>query len=127
LFEEFKRISLTYNNTVAVSIRVFLDLAVYKYIESENIQSAICAHYKEDIKNISLKKRLEYLKTNKLEEKPKVIVSKLIDHSTQYSLDVLNGFVHGQDSHYLNKQFLNNFWDFLFPLLQNLIDIKEKK
>ena len=126
LFNEFKRISLTYKNTVSASLRVFLDLAVLNYIESEGIENAIKSHYRDDLKNISLKKRLEYIKTNHLSGKPQIIVSKLIDPVNQYSLDVLNGFVHGQDTYNLNKQFLNSFWDFLFPLFEILLDIKEK-
>lgn len=126
LFNELKRISLTYRNTVSASMRVFLDLAVYKYIETEGIENAIKAQYQDDIKNIQLKKRLEYIKTNKLNGKPQNIVSKLIDPSNQYSLDVLNGFIHNHDTHFLNKEFLNGFWDFLFPLFEELLVIREK-
>jgi len=126
LFSEFKKISLTYNNTVAASIRVFLDLAVFKYIETENLETALKTQYKDDLKNIQLKKRLEYIKINKLSGKSQNIVSRLLDPSTEYSLDVLNGFIHSQDSHYTSKKFLNSFWDFLFPLLQILLDIKER-
>jgi hypothetical protein len=126
LFEEFKRISLSYRNTVSASMRVFLDLAVFKYIESEGIENAIQATYNDNIRNIPLKKRLEYIKTNKLTGKSQNIVSKLIEPSNQYSLDVLNGYIHSQDTHFLNKQFLNGFWDFLFPLFEVLLVIKEK-
>ncbi len=107
-------------------MRVFLDLAVFKYIESEGIENAIQATYNDNIRNIPLKKRLEYIKTNKLTGKSQNIVSKLIEPSNQYSLDVLNGYIHSQDTHFLNKQFLNGFWDFLFPLFEVLLVIKEK-
>jgi len=126
LFNELKRVSLTYKNIVSASMRVFLDLAVYKYIETEGIENAIKSQYNDDIKNIQLKKRLEYIKTNKLSGKPQNIVSKLIDPSNQYSLDVLNGFIHNHDTHFLNKEFLNGFWDFLFPLFEELLVIKER-
>lgn len=126
LFDELKKISLTYKNTVSACLRVFLDLAVLNYIDSEGLEIEIKTFYRDDLKNIPLKKRLEFLKSNKLNGKTQIIVSKLIDPSNQYSLDVLNGYVHGQDSHYLNKEFLNGFWDFLFPLFQVLLDIREK-
>ena len=126
LFNEFKRISLTYKNTVSASLRVFLDLSVLNYIETEGIENAIKTHYRDNLKNIPLKKRLEYIKTNHLNGKTQVIVNRLIDPNNQYSLDVLNGYVHGQDTHYLNKQFLNGFWDFLFPLFEVLLEIREK-
>lgn len=125
LFNEFKKISLTYKNTVSSSLRVFLDLAVFKFIETEDIEDDLKRHYRDDLKNIPLKKRLEYIKVNKLNGKPLNIVGRLIDPTSQYSLDVLNGFIHSQDTHYLNKQFLNGFWDFLFPLFQELLDIRE--
>jgi len=126
LFNELKKLSLKYNNSVAASIRVFLDLAVYKHIATEDLTSDLQKHYKEDIKSITLKKRLEYLKQNNLQDKQRNIVSKLLDPATEFSLDVLNGFVHSQDTHYLNKNFLNRFWDFLFPLFQHFLDIREK-
>ncbi|MDK2772185.1 MAG: ParB/RepB/Spo0J family partition protein [Flavobacterium sp.] len=126
IFNELKKISLGYKNIVSASLRVFLDLAVLNYIETEGIENDLKSYYREDLKNIPLKKRLEYIKANKLNGKTQIIVTKLIDPSQQYSLDVLNGYVHGQDSHYLNKEFLNGFWDFLFPLFQVLLDIREK-
>jgi hypothetical protein len=125
LFNEFKKISLSYKNTVSSSLRVFVDLTVFKYIETEGIEDDLKRQYQDSLRNISLKKRLEYIKTNKLSGKTKNIVSRLLDPSTQYSLDVLNGYIHSPDSHNLNKQFLNGFWDSLFPLFQELLDIKE--
>ncbi|PVW12851.1 ParB N-terminal domain-containing protein [Marixanthomonas spongiae] len=125
LFNEFKRISLGYKNIVSSSLRVFVDLAVFKYIETEGIESDLSRFYRDDLRNIPLKKRLEYIKTNKLAGKPQNIVGRLLDPTSQYSLDVLNGFIHSQDTHYLNRQFLNSFWDFLFPLFQELLDIRE--
>ena len=127
LFNELKKISLIYNNIVSASLRVFLDLSVLNYIETEGIENAIKSHYRDELKNIALKKRIEYLKQNHLNGKAQVVATRLIDPSNQFSLDVLNGYVHGKDTHYLNKQMLNGFWDFLFPLFEVLLDIKEKK
>jgi hypothetical protein len=125
LFNELKKMPLTYMNTVAASIRIFLDLAVFNYIETEGIENNMKAHYKHALRDITLKRRLEYIKDNKLAGKSQTIVNRLLDESTQYSLDVLNGYMHGQDSHYLTKQFLNGFWDFLFPLFEILTTINE--
>lgn len=126
LFEELKRMPYTYPNCLGASLRVFLDLAVYKYIEGENLESLISAQYKAALKDVTLKYRIEYIKINKLKGKPQLIAQKLIDPNHTYSLDVLNGFVHSQDAHYLSKQYLNRFWDFLFPFFQTILDIKEK-
>lgn len=125
LFNELKRIPFSYSNCIASSIRVFLDLSVFKFIESENLETPISAQYRKSIRDISLKNRLEYLKQNSLPERPKKIVEKLLQSSNEFSLDVLNGYIHSQDSHYLTKTFLNRFWDFLYPLLEYLIEIKE--
>ncbi|NCQ11480.1 MAG: hypothetical protein GW809_04920, partial [Bacteroidetes bacterium] len=86
----------------SASLRVFLDLSVLNYIETEGIANAIKSYYKDDLKNIALKKRIEYLKQNHLNGKAQVVATRLIDHSNQYSLDVLNGYIHGKDTHYLN-------------------------
>lgn len=127
LFYELQNIPLRYENCIASSMRVFLDLCVLKHIEAENLAEEIQTKYKNSIKDVRLKNRLEYLKTNSLTEKPKKIAEKLLQNSNQYSLDVLNGYVHGQDSHYLGKAFLNGFWDFMFPLLQQLVQINEER
>lgn len=125
LFSEFKKISLNHKNLVSVGLRVFLDLSVLNYIETEGIEDAIKSQYKEELMNINLKRRLEYLKKNHLTKKLKGDVNKLLDPSYQYSLDVLNGYIHGQETHNLNKEFLNSFWDFLFPLFKELLNIRE--
>jgi len=116
---------LKYINVTAASIRVFLDLAVLNYIETEGIENEIKTHYKRELRNVLLKQRLEYIKSKKLTGKPQRIVNQLLDEKFQYSLDVLNGYMHGQDSYLLTKQFLNHFWDFLFPLFEVLTIIKE--
>ena len=127
LFDEFKRIpSSRYINCIGASLRVFLDLAVHSYIEKEEIKNEIVVFYKSDFKDVTLKRRLEYLKQNNFTDEPQKIISRLLDPSQQYSLDVLNGFVHSQDTHYLTKNFINGFWDFLFPLIKELVVIKDK-
>ncbi len=126
LFEEFKKVSLSYKNSVAASLRVFLDLAVFEYIDAQGLKKDLKNQYKCDLRDVPLKKRLEFLKTKKLTGKPQTIVSKLLEEKNQYSLDVLNGYVHGKETQYLNKQFLNGFWDELFPLFKELLDISEK-
>lgn len=125
LFNELKEIPLRYNNSVAASIRVFLDLAVLNYINTEGIEANIKTYYRCDLRDITLKKRLEYIKTNHLSGKQETIVSKLLNPDNEYSLDVLNGYIHSNDTHYSSKQFINGFWDFLFPLFENLIEIVE--
>lgn len=126
VFEEFKKISINnYPNNISSSLRVFLDLAVFKYIETEGIENLICAHFQSSLRDVPLRKRLEYIKTHKATGKIQTIITRLIDPNQQFSLDVLNGYIHGQETHYMSKVFLNSFWDFLFPLFKFLLDISE--
>jgi hypothetical protein len=126
LFNELKAIPLRYNNSVSASLRVFLDLAVLTYIETEKLETEMKAHYKVAFRQITLSKRIEYLK-DKLNQKSSTITQKLLNPENELSLDVLNGYVHNNDSHFLDPAFLNRFWDFLFPLFQELLDIKERE
>ena len=127
LFNDFKKISFRYVNSMAAALRVFLDLAVLNYIDTEGIESELKLTYTCNLRDIPLKKRLEYLKAKKINGKAKTVVAQLLEEKNQYSLDVLNGYIHGESTHYLNKQFINGFWDFLFPLFEILLDIKENK
>ena len=127
LFDELKQLSPKYINVKAASLRIFLDLAVLNYIQSLGIEEKIKEMYKCNLRDVSLGRRLEYLKTNNLTANSKNIVTKLLDDSAKYTLSILNGYIHGKDTHYLDKQFLNGFWDFLFPLFCEILDIKESK
>lgn len=127
LFDEFKRVPVhLYPNVVAASLRVFLDLAVLNYIRrEEGLEAEMCRHYSRGLRDIQLKARLEYIKAHKLTGNVQRVAVRLIDESQQFSLDVLNGFIHSQDTHYMSKENLNRFWDFLFPLFDFLLDIRE--
>lgn len=127
LFEELKKIPISYKNSIAASIRIFLDLAVFNFIANEGIGAEIGKTYKCKFTEVSLKNRLEYLKTHKLQEQQKKIISRLIEPKNELSLDVLNGFVHSDSTPYITSSFLNRFWDFLFPLFQSLLEIREEK
>jgi hypothetical protein len=125
LFGELQKIRMTHRNCIGACLRVLLDLAVLNYINNENLETDICRTYNCGLRDVTLKKRVEYIKTNKLSGSAQRAATRLLDENTEYSLDVLNGYIHGTDVHYLTKQFLNNFWSFLFPLLEVLLDIKE--
>ena len=76
--------------------------------------------------DIPLKSRLEYLKQQKLTTKTPShkVVEKLLNPSNEYSLDTLNNYIHGSQTHHTGKRFLNGFWDFLYPLFEKILDIK---
>lgn len=128
LFEELKEIPLVkYKHCVAASIRVFLDISVQEYIDQEGLSSDLQAQYKGASDRINLSQKLSFLKERKLSShrQPKKVVSKLLNPTSRYSLDILNSYVHGSDTNHVDKNYLNGFWDFLFPLLSFILDIKE--
>jgi len=127
LFKEFKKIPYTYTNCVAASLRVFLDLAVNEYTAEKNCKKKMAAAYRCSYLDIPLKKKLEYLKTNNLKSKRESckVLDKLLNYTNDHSLDTLNKYIHGNDTRHTSKQFLNGFWDFLFPLFEEIIEIKE--
>lgn len=126
LFNELKEIPFRYKNSIAATIRVFLDVAVLNYIQTEGLEDSIKTYYRCELRDVILKKRLEFIKANHLSGKSQVIVSKLLNPENEYSLDMLNGYIHSNDTHYSGKQFLNGFWDFLFPLFEKILEINEE-
>lgn len=125
VFEELKKIPFSYPNSIAASIRIFLDLAVLNYITTNNLTSELQKEYKLTLRDITLKKRLSFIK-DKSSGKIETIISQLLNSSNTYSLDVLNGYQHSTDHHFIEKKHLNKFWDFLFPLFQVLVVINEE-
>lgn len=130
LFGELKRLSInSYTSVSAAAVRIFLELAVLDYIQSEGLEAQMRRDFKCDFKKIILKSRIDYLsRKSRLKDNPKVckILKDLINEKETYTLDILNGYVHSKDTEYLNKQYLNGFWDHIFPLLQAMLDITEE-
>ena len=130
IFNELQRLSVnTYKNAVAASIRIFLDLAVLNWLQTENFVDELQAQKRKNLSEITLKHRLEFV-SDKLKNKSKKcssIITKLNNEGNEFSLDVLNGYQHSKTTVYLDKPFINRFWDFLFPLFEELIEIKERE
>lgn len=130
IFNELQKLSVNkYQNAVAASIRIFLDLAVLNWLQTENLVDELEAHKRKCLSEITLKHRLDFV-ADKLKNKNKKcssIIVKLTNEGNEFSLDVLNGYQHSQTTVYLDKPFINRFWDFLFPLFEELIEIKESE
>ena len=129
LFKELQRLPVTrYKNCTGSSIRVFLDLAILEYIETEDISTEIREQYHAELRNIPLKNRLEFLKSSKLPASSSAhkIVAKLLNSTNDFSLDTLNSYIHGRSVHHTDQKFLNRFWDFLFPLFEYILEIREE-
>lgn len=130
IFNELKKLPVNaYKNAVAASIRIFLDLAVLNWLQTENLVDELESKKKRNLNEITLNDRLGFL-ADKLKTKNKKcssIIVKLMNKENEFSLDVLNGYQHSKNTVYIDKLFINRFWDFLFPLFEELVDIKESK
>ena len=130
LFNELKRLSVnSYTSVCAAAVRIFLELAILDYIQSEGLVEEFQRRDGKELKRILLKTRIDFLtKYSKLKDNKtaKKLLSDLINEKETYSLDILNGYVHSKSTEYLNKQYLNGFWDHIFPLLQAILDITEE-
>lgn len=130
IFKELQKLSVNaYKNAVAASIRIFLDLAVLNWLQTENLVDELQTQKKKNLNEITLKHRLDFV-ADKLKDKNKKcssIIVKLTNEGNEFSLDVLNGYQHSKTTVYLDKPFINRFWDFLFPLFEELIEIKESE
>lgn len=130
IFNELKKLSLNlYPNISSAAIRIFLDISVRNFIETEGYDVGMAIKHKRRFEDIGLQDRLKYIKENsdKLNRDSKKIIAKLLDHEYQYSLDVLNCYIHSSKMYTINKEYMNSFWDFLFPLFENILEIKENQ
>lgn len=112
----------------AAGLRVLIDISILDYIENYGLVDAILEFYPRagELRNVELKKRVEYIKQVIGDDSVRKICDKLTKPENDFSLDVLNGFMHSKVAYYNDATFLNRFWDFLFPLFQKLITINEK-
>lgn len=128
IFEELKKVKVKQClNLVAASIRIFLDLAVVEYVETNNLRKDFETECGLNFRDISLKKRLNCLekRLSKYPEAKKILIQ-LKSNEARYTLDILNGYQHSLSTTHLAPEYVNGFWDFLFPLFCVLLDIKEK-
>lgn len=125
LFKELKELPVKkYSNVVSVSLRVILDIAVKDYIEDKGwVDELRHQNQNRAFDRIELKPRINFLAGKFTTNKLKQIAGQLVVSSNQYSLDTLNGYVHGSETYMINAQFMNSFWDFLYPLLEELIGV----
>ena len=125
IWNEMKRISSgRYCNISSAGLRIFLDLAIKDFLDAKNLTSAIESDLKHNIRDITLKKRLEYLKdSSELTKSLRGDITKLLNPDNDFSLDVLNGYMHSAKTCFVDATFLNRFWDFLHPLFSHILDI----
>ena len=93
-------------------------------MERKNLIEDIQKKKQANIREINLSNRLEYLKSyNEFPKDLRGIIAKLLNAENEFSLDVLNGYMHSSKTCFIDDNFLKRFWDFLFPLFQHMLDI----
>ncbi|WP_206667049.1 hypothetical protein, partial [Aeromonas dhakensis] len=76
--------------------------------------------------DITLSQKLSFLlKEYIVDRDAKKVIEQLLHPSNDHSLNTLNEYVHGNKVHKVEPQFLNRFWDMLFPLFAVLISMQE--
>lgn len=128
LFRDLKDIPVQrYTTASAVTLRVFLDLSVDDYIRKNGLESEMAKAYNKDYNHTVLLQRLTFLKDVRIDDsQAKKVITKLLQPQNEHSLDTLNSYVHGHETHKIEHRFINGFWDMLTPLLKVLIDLKER-
>lgn len=126
LFKEFKALPVArYKNTTAASLRVFLDLSVDEYIGCENLKEGLAKKHSCAYGSTTLQQRLSFITNTHIKDPlANKVIGKLLQHNEHHSLDTLNNYIHGTDTHNVSKRFINGFWDMLTPLFIVLIQLK---
>ena len=126
LFTELKKLSVvTFANVAAAALRILLDLSVHSFLERNGLFKQLSQEHQKGEGHIGLSQRLEFLKKSHLSKESAGIVGKLLVPQNDFSLDVLNGYMHSEKNAYVEPKFINRFFDFMFPLLKELDDITE--
>lgn len=127
LFEELKKLSgRTYPNVSCASLRVFLDISVRNYIQDKGWKDELVRQNNgKDFEKIELSTRLNYLSTKILGKKIKDILLKLINPQNEFSINTLNRYIHSNETYIIDRVFVNRFWNFMQPLLNEISGISE--
>ncbi|HIF9325419.1 ParB/Srx family N-terminal domain-containing protein [Photobacterium damselae] len=128
LFCELKRIPVhLYTLSASITLRVFLDLSVDDFIRRNSLEKNVAAQYKRDYNHTILQQRLKFLCDDYIiDSQANKVISKLLQPKNEHSLDTLNNYMHGHETHKIDYRFINGFWDMLAPLLKVLIELKER-
>lgn len=112
LFKELQKLPVfLYPNVAAASIRVFLELAVDEFLNSNELKLALCKREKKSYNDIILQQKLSALRSEYIDDREaNKVIDQLLHPSNDYSLNTLNEYIHGSKIHKVEPQFLNRFW-----------------
>ncbi|EGR9012127.1 hypothetical protein AOR11_04685 [Vibrio alginolyticus] len=128
LFSELKKVPVhLYTHSASITLRVFLDLSVDDFIRRNELEKLVAKQYSKDYNHTILQQRLKFLCDSHVNEsQANKVISKLLQPNNEHSLDTLNSYMHGHETHKIDYRFVNGFWDMLTPLLKVLIELKER-
>ncbi|OOE84755.1 hypothetical protein BZG72_02230 [Salinivibrio sp. PR6] len=128
LFKEFQVLPVKkYRNISTASLRVFLDLSVDEFFKANHLENELAKQESKGYHEVTLQKRLQFIANAHIKSKhANKVIKELLTPSNEFSLNTLNDYVHGTQTHKTHHRFINGFWDMLSPLLSDLIDLKEK-
>ncbi|EGR4191390.1 ParB N-terminal domain-containing protein [Vibrio cholerae] len=128
LFAELKKVPVhLYTHSASITLRVFLDLSVDDYIRRNGLEKLVAKQYSKDYNHTILQQRLKFLCDSHVNDsQANKVISKLLQPTNEHSLDTLNSYMHGHETHKIDYRFINGFWDMLMPLLKVLIELKER-
>jgi ParB-like chromosome segregation protein Spo0J len=112
-------------NIIACALRALLDLVVLDYLKSNKlIPQLISKHNNRDLKHIGLQARIEFIKKLKnYEKKIDNIFTGLLTPGNDFSLNSLHAYLHSEETHSVSCGRLIRFFDFLFPLFEEMLDL----
>lgn len=127
LFSELKQVPVQrYIHVSSITLRVFLDLSVDDYIRRNKLDRDMSIKYRKDYNHTIMQQRLKFITNEYVKDSQAIkVIGKLLQPTNEHSLDTLNNFIHGHETHKIDHRFVNGFWDMLTPLLKELIDLKE--
>ena len=105
---------------------MFLDISVRNYIQDKGWKDELVRQNNgKDFEKIELSTRLNYLSTKVLGKKIKDILLKLINPQNEFSINTLNRYIHSNETYIIDRVFVNRFWNFMQPLLNEISGISE--
>ena len=127
VFKELQELPIRkYPNITAASIRIFLDLAVDEYVNSADLKEEVARRKGKSYNKVTLSEKLNLLRDEFIDDRDaNNTIRDLSNHTNDFSLSTLNGYIHGNKVDKVEPQFINRFWDMLSPLLSILINLRE--
>ena len=127
LFKELKKLPVrSYANVACAALRVFLDISVRNYIRDNNWIDEIVSHNKQkEFERVELQTRINFLCSKLQSKAAKEVCTRLSNYQNEFSIATLNRYIHSNETYAIGQDFVNRFWDSMYPLLKELAGISE--